>query len=62
MLTTKDVAVKLGISRRRVLAMIQRGRLPARRIGVQWVIDEAALEAVRVRRRGRPRVHREDAS
>jgi excisionase family DNA binding protein len=55
MLTTRDVAQRLGVTRRRVLAMIQRGRLPARRLGWQWVIEEAALDAVRVRRPGRPR-------
>jgi excisionase family DNA binding protein len=53
-LSTAHAAKRLGITQRRVLAMIQSGRLPARKVGRDWWITEAALEAVKVRKPGRP--------
>lgn len=55
MLTTADAAAALGVSAVRVRQLIAAGRLRAERLGRDWLIDEAALEAVRVRRPGRPR-------
>lgn len=53
-LTTQQAATALGISRGRVLKLIAAGRLTATKWGRDWVIEEANLEAVRVRRPGRP--------
>lgn len=55
LLTTREVAVELGLSIRRVQAMIKSGRLRAREIGPVYVVDHKDLEAVRVRKPGRPR-------
>jgi excisionase family DNA binding protein len=58
-LTTTDAAAALGVTPRRVLALIAAGRLRAERFGRRgWLIRPAALEAVRVRRPGRPAVRR----
>lgn len=54
MLTTPQVAVILGISKRRVQALITSGRLPATKIGRDWLIAEADLARVIVRKPGRP--------
>lgn len=53
-LTTAQAAAELGISRRRVLALIQAKRLPAYKHGNAWIIEAADLERVRVRSPGRP--------
>lgn len=53
-LTTKQVAERLGITSNRVLALIRAGRLPAERIGVQYLIKPESLRLVRVRKPGRP--------
>lgn len=58
MLTTKDAAAALGITPRRVIALITAGRLPATKIGRDWIIEEAALESVRERKQGRPHVNK----
>ncbi len=52
--TTLTAAAELGISPRRVRAMIQAGRLPARQAGRDWLITPAALDTVRDRKPGRP--------
>lgn len=39
----QDAAERLGVSDRRVRALIESGRLRARRAGSRWLIDEAAL-------------------
>lgn len=43
-LTTKEAAKALRVSVRTLLSMIQRG-LPARKVGREWRISPAALEA-----------------
>lgn len=53
-LTTNEVAAKLGVSRRRVLALVAAGRLPAERVGNQFLILPADLAAVKERKPGRP--------
>ena len=54
LLSTRDAATRLGITTRRVVALIRAGRLPALRVGRTWVIREADLELVKERRPGRP--------
>lgn len=54
LLTTRDVANQLGVTPRRILALIQAGRLPATKHGRDWFVDAADLEGVRVRTPGRP--------
>lgn len=56
-LSVDDAAAELGISVRRVRALIDGGygKLKAKRIGVSWVILRQDLDAVRVRKDGRPR-------
>lgn len=54
LLSTADAARELGVSLRRIQALVLAGRLAARRVGKQYVIDSRALEAVRVRKPGKP--------
>jgi excisionase family DNA binding protein len=55
-LTTREVAAELGVSIRRVEALIHAGRLKARQAGRYWLVHRADLAAVRERKRtGRPR-------
>jgi excisionase family DNA binding protein len=55
LLTTKEVAERLGVSVRRVHALIQDGRLPAQKFGRDYQIDEKDLKLVQNRKPGRPR-------
>jgi excisionase family DNA binding protein len=55
LLTTNETAAKLGVSRRRVLALVASGRLPAVRVGNQFLIQPADLAKVRDRKPGRPK-------
>ena len=55
MISTNNAADILGISRRRVLALIADGRLPAQKIGRDYVIEEGDLKLVKERKPGRPR-------
>ena len=59
-LTTQQVAAALGVTQRRVVALIQAGRLKASRLGRDWLIPAQALEAVRERKPGRPRQPRSE--
>jgi excisionase family DNA binding protein len=61
-LTTQQVAAALGVTQRRVLALIQAGRLEASRLGRDWLIPAHALEAVRERKPGRPRQSRPESA
>jgi excisionase family DNA binding protein len=54
-LTTKQAAEKLGITPRRVQALIESGRLPAQKFGRDYQIKEKDLELVENRKVGRPR-------
>lgn len=54
LLTTRDVAERLGITVQRVQALIKAERLPAQKIGRDYVIEEKALELVADRKPGRP--------
>jgi len=54
MLTTAQAAAALGISQRRVQELVKAGRLPAQRIGRDWLIAPADLDRVRQRPTGYP--------
>lgn len=54
-LTTAQAAAELGVSVRRVQALVKAGRLSARRLGRDYLIDPAALAAVRHRPQGWPK-------
>lgn len=54
LLTTTEAATALGVTPRRVQALIKAGRLPATRFGKSFAIKPADLEKVRIRPVGRP--------
>ena len=54
-LTTKQVAGRLGITPRRVQALIEAGKLPAQKFGRDYMIKEKDLSLVKDRKVGRPR-------
>jgi len=54
LLTTPEVAERLGISTRRVLALIKDGRLPSQQFGRDHLIKESDLKLVEERKPGRP--------
>ena len=54
LITSKEASEELGVSVRRVVALINAGKLPAKKLGRDWVIRRSDLEFVRVRKPGRP--------
>lgn len=54
-LTTKQVAERLGITPRRVQALVTAGKLPAQKIGRDYLIKEKDLKLVENRKVGRPK-------
>jgi excisionase family DNA binding protein len=54
LLTTKEVAGRLGVSVRRVHALIQAERLHAEKFGRDYMIKEEDLKSVQDRKPGRP--------
>lgn len=56
LLTTPQVAERLGVTTRRVLALIQAGRLPSQQFGRDHVIKESDIERVLYRKPGRPKL------
>jgi len=52
---TTEAARRLGISDARVRSLIASGRLKAIKVGGAWLIDPKDLDAVKVRKVGRPR-------
>ena len=56
LLTTAQAAAILQVTRRRVHAIIAAGRLPARKLGRDWLIEPADLAAYRPLPSGRPPV------
>lgn len=54
LISSKEAAEKLGVSLRRVQALITSGRLPAQKIGNSYVVNEKDLELVKERTPGRP--------
>lgn len=59
MITTSQAAAHLGITPRRVLALIKAGRLPAQKFGRDWMIDPKDLDKVKERKQGRPKKERQ---
>lgn len=55
LLTTGEVAARLGVTMKRVQAMIRDGRLPAEKKGRDYFIKEDDLKLVADRKPGRPR-------
>ncbi len=53
-MTVKQVADELGVSVPRVHQLIQEQRLPAEKLGRDWIIESSDLEKVRDRPTGRP--------
>lgn len=53
-MTVADAAKELGVSERRIRAMVGSGRLKAAKFGRAWMIDPVDLDAVRERKPGRP--------
>jgi len=54
-ISTKRAAEILGVNDSRVRQLILGGRLPAKKIGRDWIIREKDLEKVTDRKPGRPR-------
>jgi excisionase family DNA binding protein len=54
-ITAADAARKLGVTRTRVNQLIRSGRLPAEKVGMQYLIKPADLAKVKDRKPGRPR-------
>jgi excisionase family DNA binding protein len=55
LLTTKEVAERLGVKVRMVQLLIQTGRLPASKFGRDYMIKETDLKLVEERKVGRPK-------
>jgi excisionase family DNA binding protein len=53
-ISVTEAAAELKVSRARVLVLIGEGRLPAAKVGNQYVIQRKDLAKVRVRKVGRP--------
>jgi hypothetical protein len=62
MLSTREAALKLGVSPRRVNALIASGDLQAEKFGTVWAIDERSAERLVANRRsaGRPKQGQKD--
>lgn len=55
LLTTKEAAEKLGVSVRRIRALITEGKLQAHQLGREYAIEESALASVKTYgKSGRP--------
>jgi excisionase family DNA binding protein len=57
-LTTKQAAKALKVNDSRVRQLILSGRLPALKLGRDWIIKEKDLKKVENRKPGRPRKER----
>ena len=57
---TREAAERLGVSQQRVQALIRDEKLPAQKVGRDWLIDEKDLELVKERKVGRPPKVKED--
>lgn len=54
LLTTAEVAERLGVHRTRVNVLIKEGRLPAQQYGRAYLVNEKDLKLVEDRKTGRP--------
>jgi site-specific DNA-methyltransferase (cytosine-N4-specific) len=59
MLTTPEVAKRLGVSTARVRQLILEGRLPSVQHGRDHLVNEADLALVRDRKPGRPQTRKD---
>jgi excisionase family DNA binding protein len=57
LLSTSEVADRLGVSVLRVQQLIWAGRLPAQKVGRDYIINEPDLKLVEYRKPGRPPKH-----
>lgn len=55
LLTVEQAAESLGVSARRVRALITSGKLSAEKVGRDWLMTAESLENVKERKPGRPR-------
>ena len=55
LINTKKASEKLGVNAQRVRQLIAAGRLPAQKVGRDWIIRERDLVKVADRKPGRPR-------
>lgn len=53
--TTSEAAKIMGVSRRRVIAYIESGQLPAERFGLAYTIQLTDIKRLKRRPAGRPR-------
>lgn len=54
-LTTAEAAARLGVTQARVRQLILAKKLPARKVGRDWLIRPSDLSKVAIRTPGRPR-------
>lgn len=54
LINTQDAAERLNISAIRVRQLIRSDRLPAEKVGRDYVIKESDLKFVKIRKTGRP--------
>ena len=54
LLNTKEASEKLNISAIRVRQLIKQGRIPATKVGRDYVIQESDLKDLEERKNGRP--------
>lgn len=57
---TTEAAKRLGVTRARVLRLIEQERLPANKVGNGYVINAKDLAKVKDRKPGRPKKGRSD--
>lgn len=55
LMTRSEVAAYLGVSLSRIRALMTEGRLAGRLLGGRWVIERAAVRALTLGPRGRPK-------
>lgn len=55
LISTTEAAERLGVHITRVQALVKAGRLPAQKVGKNYVINEDDLKLVAERKPGRPR-------
>jgi excisionase family DNA binding protein len=54
-ISSKEAADQLGLSVRRVQALVKAGKLPAQKFGTAYMINEKDLRLVKDRKPGRPK-------
>ncbi len=55
LLNTKEASEKLNVSAIRIRQLIQQGRIPATKVGRDYVIQESDLKDLAERKNGRPK-------